>query len=190
MINKAIAIAAYAHDGQYRKGTNIPYVSHPFQVMMQAQRITDDQTVLAAALLHDVLEDVAPERYSREDMLHDFGGVVAEYVDEVSEQKMGSNGKLSWRERKEAYISHLASASVGARIIAAADKLSNAQSILDDYEQLGDALWARFNAGMAQQIWYYNAVFAALKESGLNNAVMDDLEYAVRQMTALGDGDE
>ncbi len=86
-INQAIVVATRAHAGQVRKGTDTPYIVHPYAVAMLARNYTADPEIIAACLLHDVLEDVAPAVYSEADMLQDFGSGVVDLVKTVSEPK-------------------------------------------------------------------------------------------------------
>ena len=67
MIQKAAVFAAKAHDGMMRKGSKIPYIYHPMEVALIVAQMTDDPEVIAAAYLHDVLEDtsVTPEELER-----------------------------------------------------------------------------------------------------------------------------
>lgn len=96
----AINIAAVAHRNQYRKGTAIPYVSHVFAVMNIASAMTDDEDILIACLLHDVLED-APDEFSAEQIEETFGPRVLDIVGEVTKDESLS----SWQERSDATCS-------------------------------------------------------------------------------------
>ncbi|MBG9328477.1 bifunctional (p)ppGpp synthetase/guanosine-3',5'-bis(diphosphate) 3'-pyrophosphohydrolase [Corynebacterium belfantii] len=155
---KAISIAAYAHRNQKRKATDIPYICHPYSVMLIVQSWTRDEDVLIAALLHDVLEDAA-EEYSEHDMLNDFGPRVMSIVKEVTKD----SSLPTWQERADSYLAHLETASHEALIVCLADKTHNLMSIVADYEAVGDALWARFNAGKDRQLWWYSSVKAVLE---------------------------
>ncbi|AHI20189.1 HD domain-containing protein [Corynebacterium casei] len=157
---RAINVAAWAHAGQMRKGTEIPYISHPFAVMhLVSQQPGVDEDTVIAALLHDVLEDV-PERYSQEDMVRDFGSVVTSYVQMVSKDK----SLPSWQERADDYLIRLRSAPFSALVIIACDKFHNLGSIMADYEKHGEALWDRFNSGKQSQHWWYQTVYETLEE--------------------------
>lgn len=82
-IERAINTAAYAHRHQTRKGSDVPYIVHPFGVMLIASQATADEDTLIACLLHDILEDV-PEEYSKQQMLRDFGESVVAIVEGVT----------------------------------------------------------------------------------------------------------
>jgi (p)ppGpp synthase/HD superfamily hydrolase len=149
-LEQAICKAAQAHDGHKRKGTDIPYIIHPFGVMCIAAATTKEEDVLIAGLMHDVLEDV-PERYPREQMAQDFGHRVVTLVDALTKP----DGEGSWKEKRLVYIAHMEEADADAVILSGADKLHNLMSILKDHDAIGDDLWNRFNATKEDQAWYY-----------------------------------
>ncbi|MFH0412495.1 HD domain-containing protein [Corynebacterium sp. L4756] len=155
---RAINVAAWAHDGQLRKGTDIPYVSHVYGVMhLVSQQPGVEEDTQIAALLHDVLEDV-PQRYSATDMTRDFGSNVTEIVQALTKDK----SLPAWQERADDYLARLQGAPRAVVIIAACDKVHNLSSILADYELVGEQLWDRFNSGKQAQNWWYHAVYEAL----------------------------
>ena len=92
MIERAAAFAEKAHRGVFRKGTNVPYITHPMETAVIVSAFTDDEELIAAALLHDVIEDAG---ISREELEQVFGRRVASLVQNESEDK-----SCSWRERK------------------------------------------------------------------------------------------
>ncbi len=162
LVHRAIRFAALAHSGQTRKGTDIPYIVHPFEV---AQILTAEgaaERVIAAGLLHDTLEDTAT---TREDILCEFGESVLQLVLGASEDK-----SLSWEARKQHTIDLLATAGREEQLLALSDKLSNLRSIAVDYAASGNALWSRFNRGPAQQRWYYLSLRDALRALADTNA--------------------
>ena len=164
-IDHAIAVSATAHADQVRKGTIVPYITHPFAVALIASECTDDEDVTIGALFHDILEDVSSDVYSREQMAREFGERVVKLVVAVSEDKTPGQPEKPWKQRKEEYIEHLRqTADEGVLIISAADKLHNLSSILSDYETIGDQLWQRFNAPAAEQLWYYATLSEILIE--------------------------
>ncbi|QDU41009.1 Bifunctional (p)ppGpp synthase/hydrolase relA [Maioricimonas rarisocia] len=144
LLERALRVAGTAHAGQHRKGTDIPYVVHPLAVVLILTRagIDDDET-LAAAILHDVVEDTdwTAERLQRE-----FPPRVVELVAALSEQKTTSDGEpIPWETRKREHMQRLGASCSAARAIALADKLHNARSLLYDAEA-GGVCWDRFNA--------------------------------------------
>ena len=151
---RALEIANQAHNGQLRKGTQIPYVIHPINTMGVAMRYTQDPDILAACLMHDIVEDV-PDKYSVEKMREEFGETATGYVLGVSEDKSIPD----WRERKEGYLRHLAEEPAGTAIVSMADKIQNLSDILRDYNEIGEKVWEKFHVGRDEEIWYYDAVY-------------------------------
>ena len=147
---QAINIAAWAHRGHVRKGTEIPYITHVFGVMHLLSQVTEDEDVLIAGLFHDILEDV-PEEYSEQQMVQDFGPRVLTLVHGVTKDDTLSG----WQERADAYLANLAQAEEGSVLISAADKLHNLLSILADHQAIGEELWLRFNSDKERQQWWY-----------------------------------
>lgn len=151
---QAINKAAFAHRNHERKGSGLPYIAHPFGVMCIASQVTEDEDVLIACLMHDVLEDV-PEEYSKQEMIKDFGGRVVSIVEGVTKDE----SLPDWQERQDAYLKHLdEEASDESVIVSCADKIHNLMSILRDHDELGDELWSRFSGGKDQQKWWYKSV--------------------------------
>ena len=93
--------------------------------------------------------------------------------------------KLPWQERKENYLAHLRSANDDAVLIAAADKLHNARSILFDYRVLGEGLWLRFNARKDQQFWFYCSLIATLRQTAVSQDIVDELERVINVLKEL-----
>ncbi|MBR0410899.1 MAG: bifunctional (p)ppGpp synthetase/guanosine-3',5'-bis(diphosphate) 3'-pyrophosphohydrolase [Eubacterium sp.] len=158
MINKAIAFATKAHDGQFRKGTRLPYIFHPMEVGVIVSRMTDDPEIIAAAILHDTVEDCPGVTLDL--IREEFGERVASMVYAESEDKT-----KSWNERKAHTLHALKEETVeGIKLIALGDKLSNVRSLHHDYEYLGEELWERFNMkDKRMQGWYYTGLCESLK---------------------------
>lgn len=163
LVAKAYTFATKAHEGITRKGTTIPYITHPIEAASIVMTMTDDVDVIAAALLHDVVEDT---EYTLADIQERFGERIAELVAEETENKrQGLPSEQTWRIRKEETIQGLGEASIEAKIIALGDKLSNIRSIDRDYEAIGDALWQRFHQKeMKEHGWYYSSIVLVTKE--------------------------
>ena len=175
LTHKAISASARLHRDQSRKSDGSPYVIHPFSVAVLISEHTDDDVVIAAALLHDILEDVPG--YSEEDMRRDFGDRVTDIVLEVSEEKdpnVEEDKKATWRERKRKYLAHLEKDSAAALLVAAGDKLHNLTTFNEDLEEQGVSLLARFNAGLDEQVWFYGEMVRILQDR-LDNALTDAL---------------
>lgn len=153
-IQKAIVFATLAHEGQCRKGTNIPYIVHPMEVMQILTANGCNKTVILAGILHDMLEDT---KTTPEDILHNFGQNVLDLVLGESENK-----SKSWQERKQSTIDHLADANKESQLICCADKLSNIKNIYVDQLLLGNDVFRRFNAPKEKIRWYYESIANAL----------------------------
>lgn len=157
MIRKAVEFAIKAHEGSVRKGTDIPYVMHPLEAAVIVSMITKDPVIIAAAVLHDVIEDTF---VTREELEENFGPEVAALVAEESEDKT-----KSWKERKSHTVDHLKNADIKIKIIALGDKLSNIRSTAREYLLVGDNIWQRFNEkNKESHKWYYWNVAFAIKE--------------------------
>ena len=157
MIQKAAVFAAKVHEGMMRKGSKIPYIYHPMEVALIVAQMTDDPEVIAAAYLHDVLEDtsVTPEELERT-----FGGRILSLVQEESEDK-----ERTWRERKASTIEHLKQASREVKLLTLGDKLSNMRSTARDYMVIGDEIWQRFNEkNRESHRWYLAGILDSLQD--------------------------
>lgn len=159
MIQRAIAFAAKAHDGQLRKGTARPYILHPLEVGVIVARMTEDEEVISAAILHDTIEDC--EGITAQLIGQTFSQRVAQLVEQESEDK-----SKTWMERKKATIEHLKVAEREVQMIGLADKLSNMRDIDRDYPEYQEELWQRFRMKDKEIIgWYYKGVAQSLRES-------------------------
>lgn len=157
MIQEAAGFAAEAHKGAVRKGTKLPYIVHPMEVALIVSVMTDDPEVIAAAYLHDVIEDAG---VTYEELQSRFGTRVADLVQAESEDK-----SKSWQERKQATIHHMQHASHEAKMIAFGDKLSNLRSTSADYLAMGDEIWQKFNEKRKEMHgWYYGSLREAFRE--------------------------
>ena len=174
---RGIAIASRAHDGHYRKGSGVPYISHPMSVMLIAASVTNDEDVLLAALFHDILEDV-PENYSRAEMEDEFGPRVVEIVEGVTKD----SSLPSWQERADAYLEQLSHGSEESLIVAAADKFHNLSQTLEDLDRDGHALWERFRSTPSQQLWWYTSVRNVIAERLPDLPLLADLGVLIERL--------
>ena len=176
-IQQAINLASRLHLGQVRKGdSGLPYISHPFSVAWILSNYTEDEDIVVAGILHDVLEGV--KGYYYDDMVRDFGERVAQIVKGVSEDKnpnIESDGKATWEERKSKYLANLKNDSDEALMVCAADKIHNLQSMISAYQEKGDALWDNFNSPKEKKLWLYQEILKFMK-GRLNNPIVDELE--------------
>ena len=163
MIEDAIAFALEAHHGAMRKGGGLPYIVHPLETMEIVSHLTSDPEVLAAAVLHDVIEDTS---FGYEDLKERFGQRVADLVNWESEDKRRDRpASETWRIRKEETIERDKKAPLEVKMILLGDKLSNMRGSRCDYRVNGDAMWQKFNMkDKAQQEWYYRAICTVVEE--------------------------
>ena len=177
-IRKAINFACLLHGAQVRKDNKrTPYVSHCFAVYVILSTYTNDEDILVAGLLHDVLEDVKGYRYN--DLVRDFGKRVAKIVKEISEDKdpnVAIDKKATWLGRKEKYLATLQEDSMEALIVCAADKIHNLQASIDEYNDTGRGPWENFNAPLGQQVWYYRKVLEILKKRLPEHPIVKETE--------------
>lgn len=153
VVAKAAAFAAKKHSGQIRKGSGSPYIIHPFEVLSIIITVSDNEDLMAAALLHDTMEDCG---VTKRTLTRCFGKRVAELVSKASEKKC-TDSVNTWRERKEASLEHLRHESdQDSTLLALADKLSNIRSMMRDYNRQGESFWNCFNASREQQHWLYH----------------------------------
>jgi len=178
LIDSALIFAARAHRNQLRKGTDIPYLVHPVGVMLLlAQAGETDPEILAAAPLHDTLEDAGVSVVT---LAQQFGARVAGIVEGCSEP---DHDGAAWEDRKRHTVAYLRTAPRDIQLVAAADKLHNLRAMLADYAAQGSALWARFNRGPAAIEWYYRAVADSLSQGALrDHPVVVQLRAAVTQL--------
>jgi (p)ppGpp synthase/HD superfamily hydrolase len=184
-INHAFAFAAKHHDQQVRKGTRLPYLTHPANVAVILTRYGCREETVVAGILHDVVEDCVREGWTR-DMLEErigrkFGNSVLETVLAVTERRNDDDGvDLSWEDRKEDYVQRLSLANEDALWVCAADKVHNANSILSDLRRTAfpETVWGRFSAGRDGTVRWYRRVSDRLREIGFDAPIVGELERA------------
>lgn len=191
-INHALAFAAKHHDRQVRKGTKLPYLTHPANVAVILTRYGCATDTVVSGILHDVIEDCVGEGYTRE-MLEQrigdkFGPKVLDTVLAVTYRKLDDDGvELSGDDRKADYLERLAGASEEARWVCAADKIHNASSIIADLRRTVDAetIWSRFGGGRAGTGRWYRQVYERLRGLGFNAPIMAELDKASSELQKL-----
>lgn len=162
-LEKAYRYASDAHKGQYRKGTKIPYFTHIITTLNYCMELTEDIEILQAAILHDTVEDT---HVTLAELRRDFGARVAKIVEADTEDKLRDRpADETWEIRKQTTISHLKEQSSDAKIVILADKTANIESLFKEWQQLGDAVWNKFNMkDSRKQEWYFRAIADALTE--------------------------
>ena len=163
ILDRAINFAVQAHEGQFRKGTQIPYILHPMEAAAIVGSMTTDEEIVAGAVLHDVVEDTET---TIEDVINLFGEQIGSYVASESEDKREDlPAESTWKIRKQETLNHLSVAPVAVKMITLGDKLSNIRAIYRDYKSIGDALWQRFNQkDKNEHYWYYSGIAKCITE--------------------------
>ena len=160
LFDKAVKFAVEAHQGTERRGKSYPYIIHPMEAASIVATITSDQEMLAAAILHDTVEDTD---VTFEQLREQFGDRVAELV----HRETGPlDNRFTWHEKKAIQIKQLVNASYDSKVVALGDKLSNMRGIAWDYRKIGDEVWKLFHApnGKTDVEWYYRSLGKALSE--------------------------
>ena len=150
--DEAFRYAHQLHQSQKRKGTSIPYISHLMTVAALVIEHGGSEEQAIAALLHDAAEDQGGVA-ALDKIRSLFGDGVAQIIADCTDA--WTEPKPEWRVRKEAYLKELPHKPPASLLVSLADKTHNAEAILFDYQELGPALWDRFNGGADGTRWYY-----------------------------------
>jgi|GEM_PF-378981 len=176
-IKQAFLIALAAHEGQKRKTENIPYIAHPVAVALTLARYGFSSEAVAAALVHDVLEDT---EFPEAELEAKLGRNVLEIVKTVSHLGGGS-----WEVERATYLEQVRRGIPEAKAVCCADKINNVASIIEAHATMGGAVWERFSRGQEKQLWYYRAVLEMLKSSW-NHSMIAEYEKLVAELEKLG----
>jgi (p)ppGpp synthase/HD superfamily hydrolase len=183
-LGQALTLAIEAHEGQMRKGTNIPYISHPIAVASIALEHGADEDQAIAALLHDAIEDGGANYENR--IRVQFGDRVVGIVNGCTDGVPDDSGqKAPWEERKLKYIKHLSEAGEDVLLVSGSDKLHNARSIVEDLISSGQSVFDRFTVSKAQTLWYYESLSKIFEEKG--TPIARALKDAVNRMKTLSE---
>lgn len=174
-IEKAFQFALHKHEGQYRKGSKVPYITHPFAVSMILKHHQFSDEIVAAGLLHDTLEDT---NTTKAELIEKFGEKVFDLVNAASE----NDTSLSWEARKQLTIKELPLKTTNELAVIVADKLHNIRSIQEDQNTIGDEIWARFNRSKRSQSWYYMSIVNALEKHASNMRIIRILAAEVKRL--------
>jgi (p)ppGpp synthase/HD superfamily hydrolase len=194
-INHALAFAAKHHDRQVRKGTKLPYLTHPANVAIILTRYDRDDDTVVAGILHDVIEDCVRDGFTHE-MLEQrigdkFGAKILDTVLAVTYRRHDDEGvELSADERKTDYLNRLDKADDEARWVCAADKIHNASSIVADLRRTIDpeTVWNRFGGGKTSTARWYREVYDRLSEVGFGAPIMTELQQVSAELLQLAAG--
>jgi (p)ppGpp synthase/HD superfamily hydrolase len=188
-INHAFAFAAKHHDRQVRKGTKLPYLTHPANVAVILTRYDRDENTVVAGILHDVVEDCVRDGYSEETLRQrigeKFGDSILQTVLQVTHRRLDDDGvELSSPERKTDYLERLSEADEAACWVCAADKIHNAHSILSDLRRTVDSqvIWSRFSGARAGTVKWYRDVYERLKTLRFEAPIMEEFRMSVEAL--------
>jgi (p)ppGpp synthase/HD superfamily hydrolase len=142
-------------------------------------RVGAPDRVIEAALLHDTVEDC--EEWTVERVADEFGEDVAKIVDDLTEDK-----SLTWPERKQAAIDHVAHMTDDAVMVKAADKLHNLTSLANEFERADrpEDVWAKFKGGREATLRMSRGLLAVLTPR-LPKALADELRAVVKRVESL-----
>ena len=179
----ALMLAVRVHDGQLRKGTEVPYVSHLLSVCALVLEDGGSKDEAIAALVHDTPED-CPDDVTASDLARRFGTGVADLVVACTDTPPGYCGgpKGEWHERKSAYVQRLRAETYPHCRIALADKPHNTRAIVVDHRRVGDEVWERFNATKEDELIYHRDLVDAFREAEAPGYLVNELDSLVREL--------
>ena len=186
LVSEAIIFAVKAHDGMRRKKSEAPYILHPMEAAVIVGTMSDDQNLIAAAALHDVVEDAG---VTIEEVEERFGKRVRELVASETEDKRADLPPTdTWRIRKEESLTVLKSTEdLGVLMVWMGDKLANMRAIYHTWKVEGDAMWEKFNQkNVSEQAWYYRSILRLTERLSDTSAW---LEYKALTELVFGKGD-
>ena len=178
LVRRALAFSRERHKGQIRKGGGLPFITHPIQVAKLLEKAGMSDHVIAAGLLHDVLEDT---KTTPGELRGHFGSWVARLVQDVTEV----DKRLPWEERKAAYVDHLKTVSLEALAISCADKLHNTESLIVAYVKEGPRVFSRFSRGIKQKVAHHRMVFEMVRQRWPDCPLLPDLDRAILRLEAI-----
>lgn len=177
ILHKAIDLAISAHTGQVRKGKTTPYIVHAMTVALLLSRVSDDEAVIVAGILHDTVEDSKPPHKITITAIENmFGKRVARMVADVSEK---GDKNRPWLVRKREALEHIASMEHDSQLVKSADLLQNLTESIEDWKLAGDAMFEKFNASKEDVLWRYQAVLSSLEKAWRDNPLLPDLKDKV-----------
>ena len=173
LIEKAIRIIVTAHANQKRKNDGSPYVVHPLMVAIKLMKYNFSDEVIAAALVHDILEDTD---ISEQELRDNLGNGVVDLVKMVTNDNF-----LSWEDKKNKYIETVRNGSEEAKAISIAGKIHNAENFLFTYNQIGSEIWKKFSRGKEKKMWFEEEMLKMFKETW-SHPMINEYEKLVEQM--------
>ncbi|PLX24914.1 phosphohydrolase [Candidatus Parcubacteria bacterium] len=176
IIDKAAKIMLAAHKNQTRKTDGSPYVAHPMMVAKKLARLDLGDEVVAAALLHDVLEDTD---FDKKNLQQEVGDKVYQIVLAVSEDK-----EMEWEDRKQKYIDTVINSPEEVKFVSIADKIHNLESLINTHQTMGPAIWEKFNRGKDKKMWFEKKLLEGFKKTWSHDLV-DEYEKLIKKTEEL-----
>lgn len=178
----ALEFAKKVHSGQTRKATEIPYISHPMSVAQRISRVSDDEDICIAGLLHDTIEDCEPYgSVTAQTLAELFGSRVANLVQAVTEE----DKSLSWEARKQKAVAHIAKMDNDALLLKSADLLDNVTDLTKGVEESGLAYFQEFKRGPQVTIRHHFEVYAALHKQWQDNPLLPEVHTTLTKLETL-----
>jgi (p)ppGpp synthase/HD superfamily hydrolase len=181
IVERALRVAVRQHAGQLRKGDGEPFITHPVAVALICARAGLSAETIAAALLHDVLEDTRMTGKELASDLGEGGEEIARIVQDVTK----AGGRLSWEEKSRRYLEHLRTAPLEALAVSAADKIHNLYALVLVYERDGDEVRARFNSTLEQRVRTYEEVRDLVRERWPDCPLLSELDRRLERARAM-----
>ena len=173
LIERAIRIAISAHGDQIRKNDGSPYFIHPLMVGFKLKENDFSDTVVAAGIAHDILEDTD---VTEDELREILGDEVVDIVTVVSH-----DDSLSWNDKKKGYVEQLRNASEEAKAVSVADKIHNAESMVVTHKEIGADIWKKFKRGKERKMWFEDMMVSMLKDTW-DHPLIGEYEILVEKM--------
>jgi (p)ppGpp synthase/HD superfamily hydrolase len=181
LYDEALVYASELHRDQVRKGSETPYIAHLLSVSSRVLTARGTEVQAIAGLLHDAAEDQGGQA-TLDIIKARFGGDVAQIVSDCTDSWV--DPKPDWRPRKETYLATLPKKAKTSLLVSLADKVDNAEAILNDYRNIGEELWGRFTGGREGTIWYYREL-SAIFDKALPGPLAHQLSLTVSYFPSL-----
>jgi (p)ppGpp synthase/HD superfamily hydrolase len=178
LVDKATQFIALKHEGQYRRGLEIPYSTHLFGVARILKKAKYRENVVVAGLLHDIFED---SDATEQEVKEKFGEEILTLVKAVSEP----DKSIPWKQRKQQAIDEIRCLEEEELAIALAEKIQNVNSMTYVIERLGEQAWNSFSANKHEQHWFYEHYFEETKKHCPDAKLLPEFEESLNKLFSL-----
>lgn len=180
LFNKAVRFATEVHRTQKRKGKDVPYITHPLAVSLILSRVTKDENIVIAGILHDTMEDCIPYgSITKQFIESEFNANIARMVSDLTEE----DKTLPWMERKLAALKHISHMAHDSLLVKSADVLHNLSELNDDFAKEGEKVFEKFNASKVDTILRYKKLIPEIKKAWGENPLIGELEEQLALLT-------